>query len=621
LEASGNRRFYFAAAPGDRFLSIRLSIWHKLLLLVLIPLVFEISFVVLLAGLLRYAQQESDQYDQSKEVMLQFNYAQSVVMRSMSKLVTSGTGDPHRFDGIDLAVQQIRRALAIIEQSAKLRPELKEVMAPVPELFETAIKIVEDGRKSFLAGQPSMDQLNIMRKAALPLVLDFEQVSKNLISVETQMKSAAPKELERIRDYIFWLLILGTIISIAISIGAAWFFVNDILKRLGIVDENARLLAMRSPLKETPMGNDELARLDHALRRAGTVLDDSRRKELAILDVATDVICSADKRFRITAAGAASFQAWGYPAEDLLGRSILSLQAKENEPAFRAALEEIARSGQNSEFESLLLCNNGQLKDFLWKVNWSYENQSFYCVAHDISERRAADRMKQRFIAIVSHDLRTPLSSISATLSVLLAGVGTLPDAAKNVLQKAEASLERLMDLIRDLLDLEKLEAGKVVLDFGAVSASDVCIAACDSVEFLGRSLGVKIVRTHKDAALLGDERRLVRVLINLISNAIKFSPRGSSVTVAIEDLGALTEISVADQGPGIPLEDQELIFEKFRQSRSAGNSAVKGTGLGLAISKLIVEGHNGSIGVNSLVGEGSRFYIRIPNFDQGDSE
>jgi PAS domain S-box-containing protein len=582
---------------------------------------FEISFVVLLAGLLHYAEQESDQYEQSKDVLLQFNLAQTAVMRTMSSIVMGGSHDPNRFGSVDATVVEVRKAVAIMYKTSKLRPELREAIAPAPELFEAAIKMVERGKQDFLSGQPSEVQLVRMRKAGLPLSLDFEQLSKNLLAAESEMKSVAPKEQERIRDSVFWLLVLGTVISIAISIGAAWFFLNDILKRLGVIEENARLLAMRSPLKNFPMGDDEIASLDTALKQAECVLDDARRKELAILDVATDVICSADKRFRVTAAGAASLQAWGYPTEELLGRSILSLQTKESEPAFRAALEEIARSKQSAEFESQLVSDGGLVKDFLWKVNWSPDNQSFYCVAHDISERRAADRMKQRFIAIVSHDLRTPLSSISATLSVLLAGAGGLSEQAQSILRKAEASLERLMDLIRDLLDLEKLEAGKVVLDLGAVSALDVCVAACDSVEFLAQSLGVKIVRSNKDAALLGDERRLVRVLINLISNAIKFSPRGSSVTVLIENLGAVSEISVSDQGPGIPPEDQELIFEKFRQSKSANTAAVKGTGLGLAIAKLIAEGHNGEIGVQSAVGKGSRFYIRIPNYDQGEPE
>jgi PAS domain S-box-containing protein len=596
-----------------------LSIWHKLLLIVLIPLVFEVSFVALLANQLQSAQQASEQYENSKEALLTFNQAQSVVVHTMTKVVLGGSTDMTKFDGVDQAIRVVGNASIRMQALLKNLPELKDVLAPAPELFASAINAVKKGRDDFTSGMPSADQILNMRKAGLPLLLDFDELSKNLIEVEKRVNTVGPAEIERKRNSVLILLVLGTVISIVISVGAAWFFFNDVLKRLRIIEENARLLAMRSPLKNFPMGDDELARLDESLHKAGIVLDDSRRKELAILDVATDVICSADRRFRITAVGAASLQSWGYSADDLLGRSILSLQSRESETAFREALENIATSHGTADLESQVICSNQSLKDFLWKVNWSHETQSFYCVAHDISERRAADRMKQRFIAIVSHDLGTPLSSISATLSVMLAAAGGLSDAAKNVLRKAEASLERLMDLIRDLLDLEKLEAGKVVLDRSAVSALDVCSAACDSVEFLARSLGVKIVKPNNDSLIFGDERRLVRVLINLISNAIKFSPRGSTVVVALKNLGAATEVTVADQGPGIPEEDRELIFEKFRQSKS--ESSVKGTGLGLAIAKLIVEGHGGVIGVNSVLQKGSTFYIRIPNFDGGDDE
>jgi PAS domain S-box-containing protein len=596
-----------------------LSIWHKLLLIVLIPLVFEVSFVALLANQLQSAQQASEQYENSKEALLTFNQAQSAIVHTMTKVVMGGSADATKFDGVDQAIQIVSRASTKMQALVSNLPELKDVMAPAPELFASAIRAVERGRNDFRTGVPSDIQILNMRKAGLPMLLDFDELSKNLIDVEKRVNSVGPAEIERKRNSVLILLVVGTVMSIVISMGAAWFFVNDILKRLRIVEENARLLAMRSPLKNFPMGDDELAKLDESLHKAGTVLDDSRRKELAVLDVATDVICSADRRFRITAVGAASLQSWGYAPDDLLGRSILTLQSKDSESSFREALENIATTHGTVDCESQIICEDQSLKDFLWKVNWSHETQSFYCVAHDISERRAADRMKQRFIAIVSHDLGTPLSSISATLSVMLAGAGNLTDAAKNVLKKAEASLERLMDLIRDLLDLEKLEAGKVVLDRRAVSALDVCSAACDSVEFLARSLGVKLVKPNNDALIYGDERRLVRVLINLVSNAIKFSPRGSTVIVALKDLGQVTEMTVADQGPGIPEEDRELIFEKFRQSKS--QSSVKGTGLGLAIAKLIVEGHGGVIGVNSVLQKGSTFFIRIPNFDGGDGE
>ena len=114
-----------------------------------------------------------------------------------------------------------------------------------------------------------------------------------------------------------------------------------------------------------------------------------------------------------------------------------------------------------------------------------------------------------------------------------------------------------------------------------------------------------------------------MRVLINLLSNAIKFSPRGSTVTLALKNIGAMTEFSVIDQGTGIAAEDQEMIFEKFSQTKSSeASTAVKGTGLGLAISKLIAEAHGGSIGVESELGKGSRFYFQIPNFkDEREEE
>ncbi|HEY9678243.1 MAG TPA: ATP-binding protein [Drouetiella sp.] len=598
-----------------------MSIWHKLLLLVLIPLAFEVGFVLILGNLLQYEQRESEKYEQSKEVALLFNKTQNKVMRMMTKIVVGGSQDASRFYGIDEAIEDVRRSNKAAQDIAQTRSELRDVIAPCSDIMETAIQVAQELRKIFNTTKSSAEQLAVMRRTAVPMMLDFERASKNLLSAEQKMKSTAPKELEQIQNLVTLALVLGTIFSIVISVGAAWIFVNDILKRLRVVEENARLLAMRAPLKQAPMGVDEIATLDSALHNAGTVLEDSRRKELAILDVATDVICSLDKRMRITAVSAASMHAWGYSPDDLLGNSVLTLQQKESEATFRAQLEEIYKTGEASEFEAILLSSAGQPKDFLWKVNWSDENQSFYCVSHDISERRAADRMKQRFIAIVSHDLGTPLSSISATLSVLLATAQAVPEAAQNILRKAEESLERLTDLIRDLLDLEKLEAGKVVLDFNVVSLLDTCNAACDSIEFLAKSMNVKIVRPNRDAVVSGDERRLIRVLINLISNAIKFSPRGGTVMVSVRDLGANIEVSVKDEGPGIPEADREKIFEKFQQSSTASTTKVKGTGLGLAIAKLIVEGHKGTIGVDSEVGKGSRFFFTIPNFDMGGEE
>ena len=522
-----------------------LSVWHKLLLLVLVPLTFELMFVISLGALLKYAQEESDRYEQSKELLLHFHMAESYLLHTTSIFAAGPKHTSLLNAQLDLSCRQFRQISEEIRKSASIRPELRESLVEVPALFERASEITQRAGRLFNQQGVDFRKVNAVRDEALPLLIEFQQIAQDVLRAELKMSTVAPEQLAKIRLYVISALVVGTLTSAGLSALAAYVFSNSILLRLRKIENNARLLGIRAPLSSLPEGGDEIGILAKSLQEADRVLSETRSKELAILDVAADVICSLDRRYRFTAIGAAALPSWGYSIDELLGESLLSIQTRASERSCRAALERIEQSSRDSEFESELLCKNGSIKDVLWKVSWLKENNNFYCVAHDISERRDADRMKQRFIAIVSHDLRTPLSSISATLSLLNRGArGVLTEAAKSILSKAENSLERLMDLIRDLLDLEKLEAGKVVMELRCVSALDVCTAARDAVEFLAKSLDVSIVMPHGDAAILGDERRLVRVLINLLSNAIKFSPRGSTVTVSLKDLGSFTKIS-----------------------------------------------------------------------------
>lgn len=598
-------------------MSNNLSVWQKLLLVVLIPLSFELVFVVSLGGLLHYAQEESDRYEKSKDILLHFHMSESHLLHVMSSFINHST-EPTLLDvRVATAESQFRKICNEIKYSGPVRPELRQSLEEVPQLFEQAIAVTQHTKKVLNSrGSLELKDVVSIRKQALPLLIEFQRISQDVLRAELKMSTVAPEELAKIRLWVICALVFGTLFSVTLSALASYIFTSTILVRLKKIENNAHHLGFREPLSPVPIGNDEIGDLAKSLQAAELVLAETRGKELAILDVAADVICSFDHRYRFTAVGASAVSSWGYPLNELFGTSMLSLQTKESESSCRTALELIARSGKDGEFETQLVCKNGNLKDMLWKVSWLTENANFYCVAHDITERRAADRMKQRFIAIVSHDLRTPLSSVSATLSLLNRGArGVLPKQVESILSKAEQSLERLMDLIRDLLDLEKLEAGKVVMELRCVSAADICSAARDSVEYLAKSLDVKIILPHGDAAILGDERRLVRVLINLISNAVKFSPRGATVTVNLKHLGDFTEITVIDQGPGVPECDRELIFEKFRQSKTKSTAAIKGTGLGLAISKFIVEGHNGKISCESHDGKGSKFTVSIPNF------
>jgi PAS domain S-box-containing protein len=594
---------------------LKISVWHKILFVVVVPLFFQITFLLLLSQLLQQVEQENEMYSKSKDVLLQVNSAQITIVRSLSSMLARRSKDPMRYVYTDQLTSDLRKVVKVMNNQNDMRPEVNELLKPVPQLFESIVTNVQENKEDFLNGRLTPQSLNKFQLKMMPLMFDLQDLSAALLRVDAQMKVAAPESLRRSRDQLALLLFAGAALSIVLSFGAAFIFFRDIVGRLRLIDHNARCLAMRTPITPSRLAADEIGVLASALENAETALTESRRKEVAIIDVATNVLLSADKRYRITAAGGASLNEWGFESDELLGRSLLNLLASESQKDFRSTLEQISQLNEDAEVESSVVCKDLTVKDVVWKIRWSDDKQTYYGVAHDISERREAERMKQRFLAIVSHDLRTPLSSVSAILSSLAAKVTGFSEDAKKIILNAETNLDRLMDLIRDLLDLEKLEAGKVVLELNCVSALDVCNAACDSVEFLAKSLDIKLVRPHGDSAIMGDERRLVRVAVNLLSNAIKFSERGTSVTVSVTNMGEQTKFSVSDCGPGMTLEDQQKVFDKFTQTKTGETSAIKGTGLGLAIAKLIVDGHGGTIGVDSKQNVGSTFYFSIPNF------
>ena len=236
-----------------------------------------------------------------------------------------------------------------------------------------------------------------------------------------------------------------------------------------------------------------------------------------------------------------------------------------------------------------------------------------------MDELKALDQAKSEFLSIASHELRTPLTSIKGSLNLLSSGaMGPAPDiGSAKLLKIAEMETDRLIRLINDLLDLAKVEAGKLPLASSWLSWDDVLGKTTEGLTGLAHQAGVQIkpVRTPSLEAFI-DSDRIQQVLTNLISNAIKFSPAGSTVTVSTgkNEQGQLV-VKVADQGPGIASGDLTSIFDKFNQGSAPENPIAKGTGLGLAIAKALVEEHGGKIGVESELGNGSTFWFTLPQW------
>lgn len=239
-------------------------------------------------------------------------------------------------------------------------------------------------------------------------------------------------------------------------------------------------------------------------------------------------------------------------------------------------------------------------------------------IVRDITERKKVDRLKSDFISTVSHELRTPLTSIRGSLGLIMGGVaGDVPATAKAMLDIAYKNSERLVRLINDILDMEKIETGKMVFDFKPVELMPLIEQALEANRAYGEQYRVNycLTETLPGVKVNVDGDRLLQVLANLLSNAAKFSPAGEVVDVSVTCQGKAIRIAVSDRGPGIPEEFRSRMFQKFAQADSSNTRQKGGTGLGLSISKAIVEKLGGELAFESGPAGGTIFYFDLPQW------
>lgn len=239
---------------------------------------------------------------------------------------------------------------------------------------------------------------------------------------------------------------------------------------------------------------------------------------------------------------------------------------------------------------------------------------------HDITERKRVERLQREFVSTVSHELRTPLTSITGALALICADVmGKVPDPLRELLDIANQNSRRLGALINDLLDMDKLNAGKMRFALSTQPLQPLLEQALrDNQSYAERHNTRYLLHGDTSALVRVDALRLHQVLSNLLSNAAKFTPAGETVEVSIEAGDEQVRISIHDKGPGIAAAFRERVFQKFAQADSSDTRQQGGTGLGLAISKELIEYMDGQIGFDSQPGQGACFWIELPRAAEG---
>lgn len=350
-------------------------------------------------------------------------------------------------------------------------------------------------------------------------------------------------------------------------------------------------------------------------------LDDERQLLKLTVENVSGGVAVVDRDLRLMLWNQAFVDLFDYAPDNVTGgrdaRELIRLTAQRGElgpgdpDQIVAGFVESIRASDSRRLE--IQRRNGRILDIRRE---SIRGGRFIMTARDVTQERQISRLKDELVSTVSHELRTPLTAISGALGLMAGGAaGDLPDRAKQLVAIGSKNAERLIHLVNDLLDMDKLQSGKLVFHF---DERELGLLLTESIEQIGpyaERFGVNLAFERPTEALVAkvDSNRLCQVMTNLLSNACKFSPSGGTVRVSLQRAGDKVEISVADDGPGISPEFRARLFKRFEQEEGAHQQGHAGTGLGLAISKAIVEAHGGSIALDPQAEKGAIFRVELP--------
>ena len=347
-----------------------------------------------------------------------------------------------------------------------------------------------------------------------------------------------------------------------------------------------------------------------------------------LVDNAGDAIISTDVADRILTWNHGAEVVFGYSKEETVGQSLTILLPSHRAGELEEIRDKVRLAGVIRNLEVRRIRRDGIVIEASLAVSPIRDKDDnvigFLHLARDITEKKRyeqrlkeLDQMKSAFVSNVSHELRTPLTAIKASADNMLDRLlGDLNEKQVGYLTRIKSNTDRLARLISDLLDLSTIEAGKINLRLMNLPLVALVREAVESLRPVAteKLIHLKVVSADPKAIAWADRDKVIQVLMNLIGNALKFTPPRGKVTVAVtKNAAAWMQISVTDSGPGIPVEEVSNVFGRFYQIDRAGKQKSQGTGLGLAISKALVEMHGGKIWVESEVGKGSTFYFTLP--------
>lgn len=621
----------------QKFRLPQLKLAHKGIIIVVIPLFVQAGCYLELKRQLAATEARAKQAELRREIVSRVNALFLNGFYAFNSLVTFNTyGGEARSKSRDqylLTIKTQIEELAVRLERDAHEPNTAESLRADGKAFTRAFeawnqKIARSDNQalSLLANVRANEQF---KNGSLRFLMRLKEIGESQqakLAPESSDEHDTRTELQRSMDVT---VSLSAFIAILLGI----FFLRGTVSQLSVLKSNAARFARKEFLHAPLSVMDEVGEVDKVFHEMANALTAAQVKEHEMLDqlqagkdrldrVIENIpiaVVVADEKGTVQSFNSSAERTFLYKRDDIQGKSLTKLFA--NTAQNGGAVEFLnsftdAESANSLQMEAVSAEREVIPAEVSVTRFDSPEGVRYLATIKDISERFRLEQLKRDFYAMVSHDIRTPLSSINGILQLVQRGrYGDVPEEVDDKLNIAEKNVDKLLELVNKLLEIEKLESGTLELSITKVKLSEIISQSVETTAQFAEAHKVELQAEKTDLTVNADSLYVGNVLTNLISNAIKFSPENTKVVIETKDLGEFAEISVTDKGPGVPIRMQSQIFEKYRQAR-ANRDRARGFGLGLAICKSIVELHGGTIGVESQeAGEnpGSRFWFRLP--------
>jgi len=619
-----------------------LKISHQGYIIVAIPLLFELAVFGFVLNLNNQAEMAASRARESRRIndeinaIIQSIYSMSLVSRGMSF-----NGLPTMMEKRQKGPATLTSGMNITKSATQLAAAEKAVLFHIETLKQLernnpqALETVENTEKAAYTARNHLNELMVKIAStdftSLPAILKEERrtldldlvaiLSRELLDLANpQIRDDEEEAAARARKLSQRVLFAAVAFSILLAFLGASLFSNRIALRLGKLKENAVRLAQLRPLLPPIGGNDEISELDTSFHEAARMLGESEEKLQNTFDNAADLICSLNEQLGVELVNKTCERLLDVSATDLVGTRLVQYLSENSRTVF---LEAIAAAKQTTDqavsTEIQLKKRNGELVQTICIPKWVPSEKTFFCVFHDISERKEAEEIKREVFAMVSHDLRTPVTSFGHFTEMLESGAfGELNEKGNRFLKFATSSVSRMEKLLEDIMTIERIRAKTIRVSNSSISVSEVLCNVSEPMLLVAQNKGVLIEVSESNESIYSDQSLLEKILSNFLSNALKVAPTNSRVKLSFRNEQSKNVFSVQDEGPGIPQEKIARLFDKFYSEETGGNHDLPSSGLGLTIAKELANLLKAHIEVNSKVGSGTTFRLILDDEANG---